>query len=60
MATVNGVLGPIDTDALGFTLMHEHIMIANWSMRQAFELRETQSRSKACPELGERQLSQPR
>lgn len=36
MATVNGVLGPIDTDALGFTLMHEHIMIANWSMRQAF------------------------
>ena len=36
MATVNGVLGPIDTEDLGFTLMHEHIMIANWSMRQAF------------------------
>lgn len=36
MATVNGVLGPIETDDLGFTLMHEHIMIANWSMRQAF------------------------
>jgi phosphotriesterase-related protein len=36
MATVPGVLGPIATEELGFTLMHEHIMIANWSMRQAF------------------------
>jgi phosphotriesterase-related protein len=36
MATVQGVLGPIDTSDLGFTLMHEHIMIANWSMRQSF------------------------
>ena len=36
MTTVPGVLGPIDTQDLGFTLMHEHIMIANWSMRQAF------------------------
>ncbi len=36
MATVQGVLGPIETDALGFTLMHEHVMIANWSMRQSF------------------------
>ncbi len=36
MATVEGVLGPIDTQDLGFTLMHEHIMIANWSMRQSF------------------------
>jgi phosphotriesterase-related protein len=36
MPTVPGVLGPIDTADLGFTLMHEHIMIANWSMRQAF------------------------
>ena len=33
---VNGVLGPIDAEALGFTLMHEHILIANWSMRQSF------------------------
>jgi phosphotriesterase-related protein len=33
---VNGVLGPIDADELGFTLMHEHILIANWSMRQSF------------------------
>jgi len=36
MASVQGVLGPIDTDDLGFTLMHEHVMIANWSMRQSF------------------------
>jgi phosphotriesterase-related protein len=36
MATIDGVLGPIDTADLGFTLMHEHILIANWSMRQAF------------------------
>ena len=36
MAKVNGVLGPIDTEELGFTLMHEHIMVLNWAMRQAF------------------------
>ncbi len=36
MAKINGVLGPIDTADLGFTLMHEHILVANWSMRQAF------------------------
>lgn len=36
MAKVNGVLGPIEADDLGFTLMHEHILIANWSMRQSF------------------------
>jgi phosphotriesterase-related protein len=37
MAVIQGVGGPIDTSELGFTLMHEHIMIANWSMRQSFE-----------------------
>lgn len=36
MATVNGVLGAIDTADLGFTYPHEHVMIADWSMRQAF------------------------
>ncbi len=36
MATVNGVLGPIDSEELGFTLMHEHILVANWAMRQSF------------------------
>ncbi len=36
MATVNGVLGPIETRDLGFTLMHEHILVASWSMRHCF------------------------
>ena len=36
MAKINGVLGEIDTADLGFTLMHEHILCAAWSMRQAF------------------------
>ena len=36
MGQVNGVLGPIQGEDLGFTLMHEHILIANWSMRQSF------------------------
>ena len=36
MARGNGVLGPIETADLGFTLMHEHIMVVNWSLRQAF------------------------
>ncbi len=28
MTTINSVLGPIDSSQLGFTLMHEHVMIA--------------------------------
>ena len=28
MTTVNSVLGPLSTDALGFTLMHEHVIAA--------------------------------
>jgi phosphotriesterase-related protein len=36
MATISGVLGPIDTAELGFTLMHEHILIANWAMREGY------------------------
>ena len=28
VAIVNSVLGPLDTADLGFTLMHEHIMVA--------------------------------
>jgi phosphotriesterase-related protein len=36
MAKINGVLGPIDTADLGFTLMHEHVAIANWNFRVAF------------------------
>jgi len=36
MPTVPGVCGPIDTADLGFTLMHEHVLVANWAMRMAF------------------------
>ncbi len=28
MTTINSVLGPLDTASLGFTLMHEHIIVA--------------------------------
>ena len=37
MAQVQGVLGPIDTTELDFTLMHEHIFLANPAMRTAFD-----------------------
>jgi len=33
---INGVLGPIDTKDLGFTLTHDHILAADWTMRQSF------------------------
>lgn len=36
MATIDGVLGPIDTTDMGFTLMHEHVMVSTPAMRQAF------------------------
>jgi phosphotriesterase-related protein len=36
VATINGVLGPIETQDLGFTLMHEHILVASWAMRRCF------------------------
>ena len=36
MATINGVLGPIETEDLGFTLMHEHIIVTSWAMRRCF------------------------
>jgi phosphotriesterase-related protein len=37
MTTINGVLGPIEGDDLGFTLMHEHVLCCSWSMRIAFD-----------------------
>lgn len=36
MARIQTITGEIDTADLGFTLMHEHILIANWSMRVAY------------------------
>lgn len=36
MATVNTVLGPIDTAKLGFTLMHEHLLVASAGVPQNY------------------------
>ena len=36
MPHVNSLTGPVDSQKLGFTLMHEHIYVLSWSMRQAF------------------------
>ena len=36
---INTVTGPISTDALGPTLMHEHISCADWSLRAALGTR---------------------
>ena len=32
---IETVLGPIDIDLLGFTLMHEHLYLGNWNNRIA-------------------------
>jgi phosphotriesterase-related protein len=37
MATVNSVLGLIDTDKLGFTLMHEHLMVSSGGIPQVYD-----------------------
>ena len=36
MATVNTVLGPVDTANLGFTLSHEHILVSSAGVRQTY------------------------
>jgi phosphotriesterase-related protein len=36
MAIVNSVLGPLDTSALGFTLMHEHLILAAAGVTQNY------------------------
>ncbi len=36
MATVNTVLGPINTAKLGFTLMHEHLLVASAGVPQNY------------------------
>ena len=32
---IETVLGPVQTDQLGYTLMHEHLMICDWNLRTA-------------------------
>ena len=36
MATINSVLGPLDTDKLGFTLTHEHVFTASAGIQQTY------------------------
>ena len=36
MATVNSVLGPIDTSELGFTLAHEHLATSSAGFRHTY------------------------
>jgi len=36
MTQIHSATGPINTEDLGFTLMHEHIFVASWTMRQVF------------------------
>lgn len=36
MATVNTVTGPVDTSELGFTLMHEHIIVQSPGVKENF------------------------
>ena len=36
MATINSVLGPLDTADLGFTLTHEHVFTASAGIQQTF------------------------
>jgi phosphotriesterase-related protein len=36
MATINSVLGPLDTENLGFTLTHEHVFTASAGIQQTF------------------------
>ena len=37
MAIVNSVLGPIRTEDMGYTLMHEHLLVLDWTMRLSFD-----------------------
>ncbi len=36
MATINSVLGPLDTVDIGFTLMHEHLIVASAGITQNY------------------------
>ena len=36
LASINTVLGPIDPSALGFTLMHEHVLVAASGLYQSY------------------------
>ncbi len=59
MATVNTVSGPVDTADLGFTLMHEHIIVTSPGVRQnlpvsdrAVDVESSVAKIKAAQERG--------
>lgn len=55
MATVNSVLGPIDSNDLGFTLIHEHLLIgwAGWQWDQFAKFDRANEMAKAVDTLSE-------
>ena len=57
MATINSVLGPLDTKDLGFTLPHEHVMETSAGIRQVYpefmELDRENAISRATADLKE-------
>jgi phosphotriesterase-related protein len=55
MATVNSVLGPIDTSELGFTLIHEHLLIGwtGWMWDNSYHFNRPQEMAKSVDMLRE-------
>ena len=55
MTTINSVTGPIDTADLGFTLIHEHLLIgwAGWEWDQLAAMDRKAEMSKAVDMLQE-------
>ncbi|MFN0146326.1 MAG: phosphotriesterase [Dehalococcoidia bacterium] len=55
MATVNSVLGPVNTSELGFTLIHEHLLIgwAGWQWDNVFNFNRAEEMAKAVDRLQE-------
>jgi phosphotriesterase-related protein len=48
MATVNTVTGPVDTKDLGFTLMHEHIIVQSPGVKENFPVFDRDAETKAA------------
>lgn len=55
MAQINSVLGPIDSSELGFTLVHEHLLIgwAGWKSDNQFTFNRAENMAKAVDRLQE-------
>jgi phosphotriesterase-related protein len=55
LATINSVLGPVETADLGFTLVHEHLLIgwAGWQWDNGFTFDRAQEMAKAVDRLQE-------